>query len=1060
MTAEQYIKKINQLFQSGVATEHTYRATFQNYMESLLPDILVVNEAARVKIGMPDFTLFDKKNIPFAYIETKDIGENLNDKKHREQFARYKKGFDTLILTDYLDFHFYFRGEHVFEVKLAQQQGKQIVPHEDLYTPHTEGVRRLEHRIQSLLNRDGVNITIKSAEDLAKRMAEKAQTFAYFINKALDINDESFEIAEGSLSKQFESFKQILIGDISHAAFADIYAQTVTYGMFAARLHDETLQDFSRQEAADLIPKSNPFLRKLFQYIASHDLDDRIRPIVDDLAEVFRYTDVASILKDFGRKTQQSDPMIHFYETFLAHYDASLRKARGVWYTPEPVVNFIVRAVDEILKTEFDLKDGLADTSKTKIKVKIPIHDKRYTDNTRHVEKEVHRVQLLDPACGTGTFLAETVKHIHKRFKNQAGIWNSYVEQHLVPRLHGFELLMASYAMAHIKLDLLLRETGFTAKRDSRFRVYLTNSLEEHHKDAQTLFWGQWLADEAAQADIVKRDAPVMVVLGNPPYAISSSNKSEWIEKLMVDYKKDLNERNIQPLSDDYIKFIRFGQHFIDKNTEGVLAYISNNSFIDGLIHRQMRKSLLESFNKIYILDLHGSAKKQETAPDGSTDQNVFDIQQGVSINLFIKTGKTKKKGELAEVFHFDMFGNRNAKYAALAASSLSSIAWSKLDFAPPQYFFVKKDFSQTDSFKQGFAVEELFIENSSGIKTHRDDFVVSFEDNELKKRIKAFYDLSINNTEFLKKYPLKVDDLWLSTKRKGVFNSEKIKEIEYRLFDKRFIYYSGDIVERGREKFYQRCYRKNDISLLICRQQSTFDFQHVFVTYLMSDMCTLSSQTKETGYVFPLYLYKDTDNTDLFSNNTQQRSPNLNAAILDKLSAANGKTFTVEAERDTTTYSPIDVLDYIYAVLHTPQYRERYKEFLKIDFPRVPYPKNGEHWAAMVEQGKILRGLHLLEDEAIGELFTAYPNGGDNTVGKVKYETGKVWLNVTQYFDNVPEAAWQFYIGGYQPAQKWLKDRVGRTLTFEEVLHYQKIIVALTKTKEMMTKLDELWMI
>ena len=373
-------------------------------------------------------------------------------------------------------------------------------------------------------------------------------------------------------------------------------------------------------------------MRKLFGYIAGPDIDERIIWVVDALADIFRATDVADLLKNFGSSTQQTDPIIHFYETFLAEYDPKLRKARGVWYTPEPVVNFIVRAVDDILKTEFNLPDGLADRSKTKVKVNV---------QGKIVEQEVHKVQILDPAAGTGTFLAEIIKQVYKKFTAQQGSWSSYVEEHLIPRLNGFELLMASYAMAHLKLDLLLTETGYKPKKQQRLKVYLTNSLEEHHPDTGTLF-ANWLSTEANEANHIKRDTPVMVVLGNPPYAVSSSNKSDWIQNLIADYKKDLNERKIN-LDDDYIKFIRFGEHFIEKNGEGILAYISNNSFIDGITHRQMRKHLLESFDKIYILDLHGNSKKKEISPDGSEDENVFDIMTGVSINIFVKN-KTKKK--------------------------------------------------------------------------------------------------------------------------------------------------------------------------------------------------------------------------------------------------------------------------------------------------------------------------------------------------------------------------------------------------------------------------------
>jgi len=330
-------------------------------------------------------------------------------------------------------------------------------------------------------------------------MAGKARLMADVIEKSLDSDDAAS--SNSTLKSQMHSFRDMLIHDIDNKAFSDIYAQTIAYGMFAARYHDPTLPTFSRQEAATLIPKSNLFLRKLFQDIAGYDLDDRLVWIVEELVSIFLATDVSDIMKNFGRSTKQENPVVHFYETFLASYNPALRKARGVWYTPQPVVNFIVRAVDDILKTEFNLKDGLADTSKIKIKVKQPKLDNRSKSTSKiiseeEVEQEVHRVHILDRATGTGTFLAEVVRHIHKKFKGQEGIWSRYVANNLIPRLNGFGLLMASYAMAHLKMDMLFTETGYKPTSDQRFRIFLTNSLEEHHPDTGTLF-SSWLADEA-----------------------------------------------------------------------------------------------------------------------------------------------------------------------------------------------------------------------------------------------------------------------------------------------------------------------------------------------------------------------------------------------------------------------------------------------------------------------------------------------------------------------------------------------------------------------------------
>jgi len=623
MTIEQYIDSVNKHYKLGYATEHTFRGDLQQLIESIVPAVRATNEPKRQKCGAPDYIL-TVKEIPVGFIEAKDIGDkDLDGEKktgNKEQFDRYKASLNNLIFTDYLDFHLYREGQFVTKIAIAElttppvghpSKGGEL-------KPLTENFARFENLLKDFCTHVGQTIT--SSKKLAEMMAGKARLLSEVIEKALTSDETNSE--DSTLKDQMNAFKQILIHDITPKGFADVYAQTIAYGMFAARLHDTSMDSFSRQEAAELIPKSNPFLRKLFGYIAGLDLDDRIRWIVDDLVNIFLACNVAEILKDYGKSTKMEDPIIHFYETFLSEYDPKLRKARGVWYTPAPVVNFIVRAVDDILKTEFDLPQGLADNSKIASKG----------------GELVHRVQILDPATGTGTFLAEVIKHIHRKFEGQQGIWSNYVETHLLPRLNGFELLMASYAMAHLKLDLLLNETGFKPTKDQRFRVYLTNSLEEHHPDTGTLF-ANWLSAEANEANRIKRDAPVMVVIGNPPYAVSSTNKGEWIQNLIGDYKKDLNERKIN-LDDDYIKFIRYGQHYIEKTGEGILAYISNNSFIDGITHRQMRKHLLKTFDKVYIFDLHGNAKKKEACPDGLPDQNVFDIMQGVSINIFVKKRK------------------------------------------------------------------------------------------------------------------------------------------------------------------------------------------------------------------------------------------------------------------------------------------------------------------------------------------------------------------------------------------------------------------------------------
>lgn len=1059
MTTQQYIDNLNQRFKLGNATEHTFRGDLQALVEHLLPGIQATNEPKRQACGAPDYILTHNK-IEKGYIEAKDIGdkdlEGAKKTGNKLQFDRYKQALSNLLITDYLRFRLYREGEFVTEVKIGEVDGNRIVP-------IVANFSHFENLVKDFASYKGQ--TIKSPKKLAEMMAGKARLLSDVIENALNSDEINYE--NSTLKDQKLAFKQILIHDITPKGFADVYAQTIAYGMFAARLHDPTLPTFSRQEAAELIPKSNPFLRKLFGYIAGPDIDDRILWIVDSLVEIFLACNVEEILKNYGKATKMEDPIIHFYETFLSEYDPKLRKARGVWYTPAPVVNFIVRAVDEVLKTEFGLNQGLADTSKTTIKLNTQIADKRSATGYKQEEREVHRVQILDPATGTGTFLAEVVKHIYKKFEGQEGIWTNYVEQHLLPRLNGFELLMASYAMAHLQMDLLLKETGFKPMSNQRLRVYLTNSLEESHPDTGTLF-ANWLSTEANEANHIKTNTPVMCVIGNPPYSVSSSNKGVWIENLLKDYKKDLNEKNIQPLSDDYIKFIRYGQHYIEKNGSGVLAYISNNSFIDGLIHRQMRKNLLETFDKIYIVDLHGNSKKKEVSPDGSKDENVFDIMAGVSINIFVKTGK-KKSTEYGQLFHTDLYGKREHKYQFLNTHSLKSISFEKLELPEPNLFFVPKDFSEFETYENGFKIDKIFNNYNTGIETGRDDFFVDFNNLNLTEKIQHVL-LNLNDSNINTKY--KITDTssfkFKSNLSSVIFNKEKVSKILYRPFDTRYTYYDTSLQRRPSYNTIKHLFN-NNLALTTCRQQSTFDFQHILITNQIIERCTVSLQTKETGYIFPLYLYPERTEQQSLEGKVE-RVPNLNMEIVREIEKSLGIDFVAEREEGNlcfaenvdelqdaykASFAPIDLLDYIYAVLHSPAYREKYKEFLKIDFPRVPHPSDVSVFWQLVKLGGKLRRIHLLESEQVERYVTKYPIGGNNVVEKPMYKEGKVYLNETQYFEGVPEVAWNFYIGGYQPAQKWLKDRKGRALEFDDILHYQKIIVALMETDRLMKEID-----
>ena len=1006
---KEYIHNLNKEYKTGKATEHSYRPALKSLLENITEGLTVTNEPTRMGCGAPDYAV-TRKEISVGYIETKRIEENLNDKKHKEQFERYKKSLSNLIITNYLTFQFFEHGELIVSATIAKEGKKGFEINEN----------ELEDFIGLISKFAGYDGQILTSAHLSKVMATKARLLANIIEDALDKDEElgkNIANSDSALYEQLKGFREVLIHEMAHREFADIYAQTIAYGMFAAKLNDKTKERFSRFKAAQLISHSNPFLRKLFQYIAGNDLDERIQWVVEDLADLFNHVDIDGISKEFDKTDH--DPMIHFYETFLAEYDPALRKSRGVWYTPQPVVKFIVKAVDNIIKEDFDLTEGLADTSKVKLMQSFEQNDNKFIEE----EKEYHRVQILDPATGTGTFLAEVVQNIYQRFRNNKGMWQGYADEHLIPRINGFEILMASYAMAHLKLDMLLQQTDYKPSNKERLHIYLTNSLDRARPHTKAPL-AQWLSNEANEANHIKQNIPVMVVLGNPPYSGESQNSGEWIMKQIGEYKREpqyqfknrsKKEKNIPDtkwINNDYVKFIRFGQYFIEKNGVGTLAYITDNSFLDSLSFRGMRYNLMHTFDKIYILNLHGNSLKKETAPDGSKDENVFDIMQGVSINVFVKIRSSKRisplVNSLAVVHHYDLYGKRAEKYDFMLNNNLQSVQWKQLEFEDDNYFFVPKDFELKEEYGQGFKIDELFPINTSGVKTHDDTNLVDFNP-----------------------FP------------------ENNQLYTYRPFDNRNINYDLKKVKRHRNAVMKHFIKGENVGFCLMRSQvNTDNFSTVLLSKNMIDINFFGFQT----YSFPLYLYPETDK--IFTG--EKRKPNLNEEIIDDISQRIGAQFTDEGEDIEDTFAPIDILDYIYAVLHCPAYRERYREFLKIDFPRVPYPYSVPQFWSLVELGGTLRRLHLMEDVEPQDDMANFPVAGSNDVEQPKYVSDKVYINDTQYFDNVTSVAWNFYIGGYQPAQKWLKDRKGRTLNYDDIVHYQKIIRALKETEEVMREVDE----
>ena len=775
--------------------------------------------------------------------------------------------------------------------------------------------------------------------------------------------------------------------------------------------------------------------------------------MVESLVEVLRRSDMDSILAHFGRRTQQTDPVLHFYETFLRAYNPTLREKRGVYYTPEPVVNFIVRSVDYILKTRFDRPRGLADKD----------------------------TLILDPAVGTGTFLYFVIEQIKERFEGQRGLWKSYVEEHLLPRIFGFELLMAPYTVAHMKLSLQLKEAGYEFKEGERLGIYLTNSLEEGIKEKYESAFGGFLEEEANAAAEIKREKPIMVVLGNPPYSGHSANKGEWITHLLNDYavlKTAVRpERNTKWIENDYVKFIRFGQWRIEQTGSGVVAFITANSYLDALTFRGMRKNLLEEFTNIYVVNLRGSTKRK-SSPEGTTDENIFEIQPGVSIVFLMKE---ETIDGMAAVYYCDIHGTRASKYAWLNQHDISNTPWSLLQPSSPNYFFVEQDTTFRSEYERNTVLTEIMPVNVTGFQTHRDHFAVDFKREEIVNRAKNMRDPSIPDSWIREAYSLLDNRDWqLQYARMRIINDvkweDKITICSYRPFDNRHCYLSIVMMDCPRRQLLDNVINKENLCLLATRQQGITGFRHIWIASFPANGCVISNKSREANAVFPLYLYptkqKELTDTSEYSLSEKGRRPNLSKAFVSEMEENLGLPFKTEgsaiAQNNGVDWSgPEDVFYYAYAVFHNPTYRERYAEFLKIDFPRLPLTSDVDLFAALVRLGAELVNLHLMKSPKLADFITTYnvvvdDKSLDNVVSKTggypKYieKGGKVYINKLQYFGGVPQEIWDFHIGGYRVLEKWLKDRRGRVLSSDDLEHYQEIVVALSETTRIMVEIDE----
>ena len=995
-----YLNTLQTNLAEGNATEHTHRAALQTLLQSFLPTHRITNEPRRIVCGSPDFEVATG-HVPIGHIEAKNIGVNLADALKSEQLQRYLLALNNLLLTDYLEFRWFVNG-------IAQPDMTVIlatVDKNNQLQPIAENFARFESLLKTFAETHIV--TLDSPEALAEKMAHIAQQIKHSISLAYQNED-----ATGKIHNQLDGFREVLISTLKRDEFADMVAQTICYGLFSAKCYSLD-QPLVRENANHFIPKTNPFLRQFFNQLAGIDLDERLVWAVEHLIAVLNRTDISAILASFGKHTQREDPVIHFYETFLSHYDAKLREVRGVYYTPEPVVSYIVRSVDFLLRNQFGLRDGLADSSK--------------------IDSSTHKVQILDPATGTGTFLHSVIATIFEKFSKNKGMWSDYVSQHLLPRVHGFELLMAAYTVAHIKLSLQLRDYGYDFASHERLRVFLTNTLDEAHGQQRTLL-SEWLSNEANAANEIKSNSPVMVILGNPPYAYDSMNNEKWISNLIYKYYQvdghPLNEKNPKGLQDDYVKFIRFAHWRIMQTGYGVLAFVTNHGYLDNPTFRGMRQALMQDFDDIYVLDLHGNSNKKESSPDGSVDKNVFDIQQGVAIGIFVRTGKATTS--IARVHHAHLYGKRTVKYQYLNENNLKTTQWTELQPQSPFYLFIPQNTDLLAEYQQGWKITDIMPINSVGIVTSQDKETIAF-DYETANQLARTHSLA----------------------------EEVVKPILYHPFDKKYIVYDDKVIARTRKEVMQHIWFDKNLALLFARTVSAGKvFGHIFCAHF-SVLGRCFTDASCVTYNAPLYLYPSKSDEFINGNGNGHkkeiaRKPNFSDEFIRYLETHLQLHFIAEGKGDfEKTISALDVFYYIYAVFHSPTYRTRYAEFLKMDFPRLPLTQDSTLFKQLSELGEQLVNIHLMNAHLEGDCY--FPIKGSNVVEKVEYKNNKVYINKTQYFDNVKPNVWEFHIGGYQVCQKWLKDRKGRVLNYDDCTHYLYILAALEQTQVLMQHIENI---
>jgi len=1027
---EQYLKNLTETSKRGDAREESY----YKHLDELVKQYADIQKIKQVDVtilpkkteaGNPDFRIWDGKNHITGYIEAKDPSvTDLDYIEGTEQLERYISTFPNVILTNFYEFRLYRDGRRIAQAMI----GRPVIAKKLQTTPPLENVEQFKELFDLFFSFSLPKV--QSARSLAIELAKRTR---FLRDEVIAVEMEK---NGGKGHKQiigfYEAFKKYLIATLTEKQFADLYAQTITYGLFAARTRAGG--EFNRKLAFDFIPHTIGILRDVFRFISLEEPPESLQIIVDDIAEILNVTDINKILHEYHRTGKGRDPIVHFYETFLATYDPEIRERRGVYYTPEPVVGYIVRSIHSILKSHFNLADGLAS----------------------------EEVKLLDPAGGTLTFPAEAIRIAANEFKEKYGEGglHRWIKNHILKNYYAFELMMAPYAVGHLKMGLIFEELGYKMSDDERFKLFLTNTLEMEEIEKIDMPFYRSLSEESRLAGKVKKEQPVLVILGNPPYSGISANINEWTERLLKEdidgtqsyYKVDgqpLGEKNPKWLQDDYVKFLRFSQWKIQKSGYGIVGMITNHSYLDNPTFRGMRQSLMKTFDEIYILDLHGNSLKKETTPEGGKDENVFDIRQGVAIALFIRNKKTKQ----TKVFHQDLYGLREEKYEWLNRQDFKKENYEKINPQGPYYFFVKRDTEKIKQYLEWKQINEIFPVNSVGIVTSRDNFVIGYDKRELQNRMLQFQNLSQPDEIISQAYNLKDKTNWkIKSARQEISKitnlSENIKEILYRPFDERYIFYHKAMIERMRPEVMRHMLEEN-IGLTIGRAGQVVGLEHLWnLVFISENIIDFNLFYRGGELLFPLYLYPQENKKDLFSQHQTEKEANIPLAIFEKLQSVYGQKPT-----------PEEILYYIYGVFYSNIYRETYAEFLKIDFPRVPFTANYNVFKKLGELGKELADLHLLKSPALDPPVARYQGSGTNDrIEKITYRENeqRIYINKDKYFEGVAPEVWNYHIGGYQVLHKYLKDRKGRDM--DDAPRYCRIVTALSKTIEIQKKIDEIY--